>query len=144
MRAARVGGALATVGLLGVGAFGADAGRIRVADAELAVAAEAAAVGAAAYLDGTAAGVDTARRRAASIAAANTVNGEPVALGPDAVAFGVVRADGFTVRHDPDDDAVRVTVDHAVRTWLPATWLGADRRTATWVATRPPAPVARR
>lgn len=129
----RLVGATITLALLLAGAFGADVGRVRVADAELAVATEAAATAAVAYLDGTPAGVALAQRKAVAVAVSNPSDA-PITVAD--VEVGRLTDGAFRPAEDAVADAVRVTATVTVRTWLPTRWLGADVRTARWTAFR--------
>ncbi|HHO53188.1 MAG TPA: hypothetical protein ENK18_20510, partial [Deltaproteobacteria bacterium] len=107
--------------LIGFSALSVDIGLVELANAQLQVAVDSAALAASGALDGTESGVTHATEAAVELAAEHEVLGEPVALRPEDLIFG--RWDGargfVSARDSAEIDAVRIQhTPRAVRTSL--------------------------
>lgn len=100
--------------VLGFGALAVDVAYVRVANAQLQSAIDAATLAAAGRLDGTEAGLAAARQVAAEIVALNPTLGS-YTLDPDAIVFGRWADGAFVPLSDSDAadiNAVRIEADH--------------------------------
>ncbi|MBX2797372.1 MAG: Tad domain-containing protein [Myxococcales bacterium] len=104
--------AVCLVGLLGFGSVVVDIGIVVLAETQLQVTLDSAALAAAGTLDGTDAGIVAARRAAADIAGQHTVLGAAVTLTADDLVFGAFGEEGFVVSSVAQEiDAAQVSVD---------------------------------
>jgi Flp pilus assembly protein TadG len=102
--------ALLLLTLVGFTALVVDVGYGRTVRYQLEAAADAAAHAAVPYLDGTSAGITSARASATTIAAANRANGAPVVLASTDIVTGVWSNGTFTASNTPAAvNAVQVT-----------------------------------